>query len=560
MRHLLTPLFFLLTFKVLSQPLLDHAWLEANNVRARINADGRLFCTDTSGAFWIPRNGSQATGEWVNVVRAAGLWLGGIDPGGNLKISAQTYSPDSSDFVAGFRGVPNSGRVWKVTRADVEAHLNDFYDNGVVDNPLPAIFGWPGHGNRFFKYYNGFEMPDTLVYWGFWDGNYNGVYEPDSGEYAGPNLARGFVFPVPSEMVLFAFHNDAPARLTHSTPLPVQVFGEAFVYGCTENWWLDNSVFVSHWWQYKGAERADTAAAALFLDVDLGDPDNDYHGTMPGPYHSPYFVYNSDSSDMHWPQEQQPMFLVNTVQGPINRHGDAVGPNFMPIGTHPANVSMPVQDFEFYNYLTGSWRDGSSLTEGGTGYGGTVLAESAFSGFPDQAAAWTERNAQNPPGNRRGLLRYKTGDWMQPTAINAAAHIFTAIPTQVLGGEREQLGAFEEEWERAYGEFYCCVDGGPSIPFPEQCFQSNIQKPAPPELLQVWPNPARDYLRVWHKRLSITRVRLSDMLGRVVAEEQPGKDFTEIQLRNLGLIPGFYFLEVTNPEGRRVTRKVEVRR
>lgn len=560
MHHIFVLLLFLLTFNALSQPL-DHAWLEGNNVRVRINADGRLFCTDTSGAFWIPRNGERGTEDWVNVVRAAGLWLGGVDPGGNLKLSAQTYSPDTSDFVAGFRGVPNSGRVWKVTRADVEAHLNDFYDNGVVDNPLPAIFGWPAHGNRFFRYYNGFELLDTVIYLGFWDQDLNGRYEPDLGEYPLPQLARGYVFTPPTEMVLFAFHNDAPSRLSHANPWPVQVFGEAFVYGCTENWLLDNSVFVSHRWENKDTDRADSTGAALFLDVDLGDPNNDYHGTMPEPYQDPYFVYNANSKDVNW-QGQQPMFVVKSVQKPIDGYGDWVASNLMPIGAqHPPNVAMPTQDFEFYNYLTGGWRDGAPLTEGGTGYGGITPAESAFPGFPDQPGAWTERNAKNPPGNRHGLLRYKMGDRILPTAINSFTHLFTAVPVSIGGNEEKQLLSYWDAWGDIYTRFSCCINfGGPPPPFPDHCLDLNIQKPAPPLPLQAWPNPARDHLWVWHKGFSISQVRLSDMFGRWVAEGQPGKDFTEIQLGHLHLVPGFYFLEVTNAEGRRVTRKVEVRR
>ena len=562
MRFFILALFSLLTFNALSQPI-DHAWLEGNNVRARINADGRLFCTDTSGAFWVPKNGEKPD-ERMNVMRAAGLWLGGIDPGGNLLLSAQTYSPDSTDFVAGFRGVPNSGRVWKVTREDIEAHLNDFYDNGVVDNPLPAIFGWPGYGNRFFKYYNGYEVPDTVQYSNFWDANYNGAYEPDSAEYPVPALARGFNFTPPTELVFFAFHNDAPARLTHSGLLPVQVLGEAFVYGCPENVVLDNSVFVSYWWQHEGDERADSTFAALFVDVDLGDPENDYHGTVRPPYDDTYFVYNGDSNDTHWQHTQQPLFVVKSIQGPLDADGSEVGlTGLMPIGGigAPAKIQMPTQDFEFYNYLTGSWRDGTTLTEGGTGYSGDTLTESAFPGYPDELGAWTERNAGNPPGNRRGLLRYKTGNNLRPTAIKTVSHIFTAIPISISGDERRQLLYFDEDYGRIYEEFYCCIDLIiPSPPFPDHCIRLNVQKPNPPLPLQVWPNPASDYVRVWHKGFKISKVRLVDMLGRQVAEGQPGRDFTEIQIGALRLSPGFYFLEVTNDEHRRVTRKVEVRR
>lgn len=230
-------------------------------------------------------------------------------------------------------------------REDIEAHLNDFYDNGVVDNPLPAIFGWPGYGNQFFKYYNGYELPDTVLYSGFWEHYYNGKYEPDLGDYPVPNLARGYNFPPPHELAVFAFHNDAPARLTHSGLLPVQVLGEAFVYGCPENVVLDNSVFVSYWWQHEGDERADSTFAALFVDADLGDLENDYHGTVRPPYDDTYFVYNGDSNDTHWQHTQQPLFVVKSIQWPLEyKYGYSVGGfDLMPIGdtSAPPNIWMP---------------------------------------------------------------------------------------------------------------------------------------------------------------------------------------------------------------------------
>ncbi len=251
----------------------DHAWLEANRIRARINADGRLFCDDHAGAFFVSKDDTMIT-----LVRAVGLWLGGLDPAGNLLISGQMRAPDSSDFTAGFRDIPNSGKVWKITRAEIAAHLEDYLEDGVVDHPIPAIFGWPGKGNLFFEEYNGFRLPDSMAFAGFEEPDtdfFNGNYEPNKGEY--PRLFPGInsvdnAWAIPDELTFFAFHTIGPQNLIKGDSFPVQVWGEAYAYSCPDNIVLDNAVFVTYRWRYEGDYRADSVIAAVYADADLGNP------------------------------------------------------------------------------------------------------------------------------------------------------------------------------------------------------------------------------------------------------------------------------------------------
>jgi hypothetical protein len=130
----------------------DHVWLETSQLKVRINADGRLFCDDEKGAFLVPYGDSMVT-----LMRGAGFWFGGMDPGNNLIISAQTPDPVLTDFAAGTIDVPNSGKVWKVTQAEILAHRQDYLDNWVIDNPIPSVFGWPAAGSNTFNQINGFN-------------------------------------------------------------------------------------------------------------------------------------------------------------------------------------------------------------------------------------------------------------------------------------------------------------------------------------------------------------------------------------------------------------------
>jgi hypothetical protein len=50
------------------------------------------------------------------------------------------------------------------------------------------------------------------------------------------------------------------------------------------------------------------------------------------------------------------------------------------------------------------WKDGSPLTLGGTGYGGSTPVNYAFSGDPSNNSQWSECAENNPPYDRRMII------------------------------------------------------------------------------------------------------------------------------------------------------------
>lgn len=262
-RHFLMLCTNLLVFSNAFSQAPDHAWLETSHLKVRVNADGRLFCDDEKGAFLVPHGDSM-----VSLMRGASLWFGGIDPANNLKISAQTEHPEKTDFKAGFRGIPNSGRVWKVTREEIHAHWEDYLDNWIVDNPNPAIFGWPARKNQYFRTFNGFSLPDSMARLPVWTKDYPN-YQPDKGDSP---IALGRLnhnWYLPSQMACFAFHSDAQ-HFSGFRSFPVQVWGQVFVYDCPESELLSRSVFVRYFWERVGDVWADSCVVSAYNDVTWG--------------------------------------------------------------------------------------------------------------------------------------------------------------------------------------------------------------------------------------------------------------------------------------------------
>ena len=112
------------------------AWIGTGTVQARIVAGGPLVTN-----FQIPMGKNDSL---VSALKELSIWMGGIDAAGNLRLSIQGANKLKTDFAGGFRDLPQSARVWKVTKDQILKHQLDFADNGIIDNPIPDVFAWPG--------------------------------------------------------------------------------------------------------------------------------------------------------------------------------------------------------------------------------------------------------------------------------------------------------------------------------------------------------------------------------------------------------------------------------
>ncbi|MEZ4984045.1 MAG: hypothetical protein R2795_03245 [Saprospiraceae bacterium] len=69
---------------------------QINNVRARLTTGGDVWWDGDDGRYVVPKPPPGV--PEVSSIFAGAVWLGGKDPGGNLKVAAQTYGRSSGDF------------------------------------------------------------------------------------------------------------------------------------------------------------------------------------------------------------------------------------------------------------------------------------------------------------------------------------------------------------------------------------------------------------------------------------------------------------------------------
>jgi hypothetical protein len=393
--------------------------LAVNNIRARLLTGGDLWWDGDNGRYIAPK--VPAGEPEVSAIFAGGIWIGGVDPAGNLKVAAQTYGRNNGrfDYWPGPLD-PHTGetdretcskwdKFFVVKGREVDEHLRNFrkaQSDGVEYDPnlIPAsIRGWPARGNRFFFSIHQFFLPHTSQgLAGFFDMDGNGNYDPDRGDYPIIEI-RGCSDPqYPDEMVFWIF-NDAGNVHSQSQgqKLNVEIQAQAFAYATNDE--INDMTFYRSKIINRSVGSLDSTFFALWMDPDLGCYADDYIGC--DTLRSLAFVYNEDAvdgifgcvcyNDVNTYCREVPILGVDFLRGPLDEFGREIGMSSFTyyfsgvVGPEIPGVVSPTNALEYYRYMTGSWRNGNPLTIGGLGYGAGIPTKYAFPSPPDDPEGWS---------------------------------------------------------------------------------------------------------------------------------------------------------------------------
>lgn len=425
-----------------------------NNVRARLLNGGDVWWDGGDGRYIVPK--VEPGLPEVSALFAGAVWLGGVDDGDNLKLAAQTYGTASgdSDFWPGPLSEVGTtsqdtcdqwDRFWTVTAEEIEEHLRNYdaailageeYDDALIPR---GVKEWPGRGNRFFFELNQFELPFTLAGLGsFFDANGNGTYEPQEGEYPDIDI-RGCEAGIYPDEMIFWIYNDAGNVHSESNgdAIRMEVQVQAFAYATNDE--INDMTFQRYKLINRAVESIDSTFFAMWVDPDLGCFTDDYIGCDIG--RSLAYVYNQDALDgesgcdctggVNTYCADIPLIGVDYFRGPrapkiFNPDGSLGDPDIgqepdtiVELGmssftyynngggnpTPPPGTTDPGVAQEYYNYLTGSWLDGTPFTFDGDGYnlGSTDFINYAFPDPPNDATGWNMCTSNLSSGDRRTI-------------------------------------------------------------------------------------------------------------------------------------------------------------
>ncbi len=437
---------------------------DVNNVRARLTTGGDVWWDRNDGKYVVPK--PEPGQKEVSAIFAGAVWLGGFDPGGNLKVACQAYgnNGNSSDFWPGPIH-PDLGttskevcdkwdRFFVVTGKEIDEHLR-MYNRAkeglgeyTEDMIPPGVKGWPAKqtGVTYFFDVNNFDLPNTTQgLAGFWDEDGDGYYDPLQGDYpiieirgCTPDIRPGYVPQYPDQMI-FWIYNDEGGGTPHkessgSTAIRMEVQVQAFAYETNDQ--INDMTFQRYKLINRAKEDIDSTFFAMWADPDLGCYIDDYIGCDTS--RSLAYTYNADAEDGSTgiicdngtPTYGTEIPAVGTdyFRGPLNEKLEELPMTSFTYyhnggyGTPPplAGTTDPSIDVHFYNYLSGRWKDGTPFTYGGNAYnpGSTDNIKYAFVDDPNKLAPAWSMCTENLPDYDRRTIQASGPFILQPGAVN----------------------------------------------------------------------------------------------------------------------------------------------
>jgi len=540
--------------------------LDINNVKAGIanRSDMHWDIGGTQNAMYEVPKGSAVHSNF-----ASALWIGGLDNGGQLHGGAQTYRQSGGSGGVNFWPGPldtisatidtatslNYDKIWKVSYTDINNFITAFNSGSVV--ATPDMLTWPAHGSGN----NSRNLAPFVDY------NGDGLYNPNDGDY--PKIK--------GDQTLYFIYNDKLA--THSNtfaPMGIEVQGMAYAYGCPAVTNGHNELTYTTFYDYKIINRSSTNYHDVFVsmwsDVDLGYYGDDYIGSNVSDNYG--YAYNGDGMDETIAGtggygSYIPAQGFNIVKGPLanandgidnNNNGtiDEIGEDCKMNKFNYFNNSLPGVPWytvdpengqEYYNYMTGYWKDGTPFTCGGSGYGpttgGTITTNWVYPGDPTGTVSSDPANTcgnwieQGTAGDRRMII--SSG----PFTLNAGQMqeveyaFVTSFDSSGAGGAMS-LGKLKTDIQKI-NTFYNLVNKPNCL----QAINVGLTEVVKQNDFALFPNPAKSIITISSTIIGSVKVNyeIVDVLGKVVMQnENTGSDKFSININDLN--SGIYFLRL----------------
>ncbi|WP_020570271.1 T9SS type A sorting domain-containing protein [Neolewinella persica] len=540
--------------------------LAVNGVRARLTTGGDLWWDGQNGLYEVTADVNSPNVNPVSSIFAGGLWIGGMDPGGGLKIAAQQYgrSQGRFDYFPGpltdegvaFGVCEEWDKFFVITRAEINDYLVNFDPANPQDYQFPTnIAGWPATGNPLFEGIHNFALPPAPHSMApFWDEDQDGIYDPRNGDYP---LFCG------DEAIWCVFNDGDNVHADSGIPSQVQAEVQLMAYAYASN---DEELHRTTFYDYKIYNRAQEDVmdfyAGNWIDVDLGCFTDDLIGS--DPEHNMFYVYNQNGIDrdpcdggVASYRETAPVSIFQVVNTNLDDEPGEEDPLMHSVaniyntfGSPPLGISDPRTATEYYSYLTGRWADGTPITRGGNGYeteGDTTLF--VFDGGPLGNATWQHCTSNIVLADIRQV--YSTGPYNLRPGQSAE---FTLAITTIFGVDYPDGSCPDTDVIVAAAEKIKGI-------YDENCSRSVLtgtyQSLSPGEIgLVTFPNPTSGEVTFrLPEQHRIDKIEILDIAGRVQNHLRAGSNSHTFDLR---LPAGTYIYRLTTTQGAVVAGRVVV--
>ena len=515
-------------------------YLEFNNVKALIHTGGNLW--QISGQnfahYEVPKGSGIhalfASALWLGGVDINGqlklaavryrngqdYWTGPLTASGDAEIIPSECSKYDRHFVITQDEVREFDAWYNAGLEDAETG-GSTQSEKFPDYEIPlSILEWPAHGDP--------TLDQDYYLAPFYDRDGDGHYKPENGDYPWYDINRELNCTVDRTVTLYGDQtiwwvmNDKGNIHTETgaDPLGMEIRAQAFAFATNDE--VNNMTFYNYELVNRSTQTLYDTYFGVFIDVALGGPFDDYVGCDVS--RGLGYCYNGNAFDADeggWLgyHENPPACGVDFFEGPyldddgtdnplVEDYNLAKAENGIPYsglgigygdgiidnerlgmrrflyynnlggGGNPAQTD-PISGTDYYNYMTGFWKDGTPHVYGGNGHPGDPSANANLNSnymFPGDTdpigwgtggspqAEWTEQTAGNPPYDRR--FCQSAGPFvLKPGAVN---NITTGIAwaRAASGDPFESVTALQKADDKAQALFDNCfkVLDGPHAP------------------------------------------------------------------------------------------------
>ncbi|MEX1002537.1 MAG: T9SS type A sorting domain-containing protein [Crocinitomicaceae bacterium] len=469
------------------------AFLEFNNVKAMIHTGGNLWQIpgQNFSQYEVPKgSGIMAlftSALWLGGVDVNGqlkiaavryrqgndYWAGPLTTAGDAEIipsTCQEYDRHwviNQDEVREFDAWFKAGEQDQLNGTNTQSELFPDYE-------IPeSILEWPAHGDP--------ALGQDFYLAPFYDRDQDGIYTPQNGDYPWYDIERELDCTTDRTVTLYGDQtiwwvmNDKGNIHTEtgSDPLGMEIRCQAFAFATNDE--VNNMTFYNYELVNRSTQTLYNTYFGVFIDGALGGPNDDYVGCDVS--RGLGYCYNGDAVDQTdggylGYGENPPAVGVDFFEGPYQDndgidnplttdYNEAIAQDGIPYsglgigygdgivdnermgmrrflyynnlgGGGLAAQTDPQTGQNYYNYLTGFWKDGSAFVYGGSGHLAssgaipTVKSNYMFPGDSDSLGwgtggipqqPWTEQTAGNVPYDRR--FAQSSGPFiLEPGAVN----------------------------------------------------------------------------------------------------------------------------------------------
>lgn len=543
-------------------------YLTINNIKATIDKDALFIDPSRQGkGFESPKiNG-------VNSIYGANLWISGLH-NSSVHSNIRTYGSSLGVYSGNSGPVSNVShtdslfntrwdRVWKISAHQIDWHIDHWNDAGY--QPAQELLDWPAHGN--------ITEGEAANLAPFVDHNNDQVYNPNDGDYP---MIKG------DEAVYFIY-NDGHSEISLH-PMLAEVHGMAYAYGCSDSA-LMNTVFVDYKIYNRSNKTYFTTRIGMWSDIDLGNAMDDYVECDVD--RSMFFVYNGNDFDQKYmdnPGAQAVVLLKGAKQdddGLDNNVGIGPGETINGVGfgdgiadnehwgmeyfqyytnTFGSVLSDPQVEWEYDYYLSGKWKDGTSIVYGGNGHHTSVPPNPIPTKymFPDQSdsqfygtagvsvPAWNDPSVQMF-GDRRGVastgpMTFAPGDAIELTYAFVLGRDYSITGANAgVDNMLERVDSVRSYYSN--GKLSACG------------FPLNTEEIDDANEVKVYPNPTSGVVNIVLENNEEVYIELIDGTGKVLWSQKGSQMNTAINMRQFS--NGIYFIKVRSKDMIRVEKIIK---